>query len=140
MKVRGKKVENGEWIYGEVVTIDGKKIIFPEGSTDFIVDGKEVIPETVTRYSGMDDVNGTPIYEGDIYSTYGGTKRYFVFFINGAFTGGQSKQISSPLGWQAEEDDADGFTGDIEECEFFTSIKVVGNKFEVDKAFNLNMN
>lgn len=139
MKVRGKRKDNGEWIYGEVVTIDGRKLIFPEGSTDFLVDGKEVIPDTVTMYSGLEDVNGTPIYEGDIYISGSGVKRYFVFFVNGAFVGGQSKQITAPLAWQAEED-GDDFTGDMEESEFYTTIEIVGNKFEVDKAFNLNMN
>jgi hypothetical protein len=140
MKVRGKRKDNGEWIYGEVVTIDDKKIIFPEGSTDFLIDGKEVVTGTVTRDSGLKDSKNNPIYEGDVYVSGGRTKKYFVFFVNGAFVGGQSKKMTEPLAWEPEEDDEGGYTGELVESEFFTTIEVVGNKFEVDKSFDLNLN
>ena len=135
MKVRGKRKDNGKWIYGEVYTLNKQKFILPPGCTD----GVEVYPDTVTMCSGLNDKNGTPIYEGDIYTSGESGVKYFVYFISGAFCGGRSKEFTEPLGWTCDEHDK-GFTGELTECEFYSTIEVVGNRFEVDQAFNLNMN
>lgn len=75
---RGKRVDNGEWVYGCFYEskISGCYILVPKIDTRKKKDGSviirdtfdavEVIPETVGQCTGMVSRNGEPIFEGDI--------------------------------------------------------------------------
>lgn len=80
---RGKRIDNGEWEHGclliDYITsqhfihaegngVNESALIRKEGCLKFVV--FEVNPETVCQYTGITDMNGDRIFEGDFVEIY----------------------------------------------------------------------
>ena len=75
---RGKRIADGEWVYGFLLICDERYLIIPETkigcvTTEWLKKGEyafygfvEVDPDTVGEFSGKCDDNDRRIFEGDI--------------------------------------------------------------------------
>ena len=128
IEFRGKREDNGEWIYGVLYqekkpytkTNEIKEVMIVEYRPDLcLVSGapdnnhwwRDVIPETVCQFTGLRDKNGIKIYEGDIieHTISGNISVHEVYFDNEMLEFGLR------------------YSGELFHCQFNDEFELVGN-------------
>lgn len=90
---KAKRKDNNEWVYGYYMQdgLNNSYIIElkQKGDFDYSIGRTyryiEVIPETVSQYTGLDDMNGKKIFENDIVRDIDDDIYYIVSFSYSAF-------------------------------------------------------
>lgn len=72
IKFRGKRLTDGQWVYGEFFHNRGKAFIAQDGVVENPLASwrdYNVQPETVGQFTGLFDAVGKEIYEGDVVTS-----------------------------------------------------------------------
>lgn len=95
IEFRGKRIDNGEWVYGSLITaIVSKKnksintFIKLQDAVETNLETFVVKPESIGQFTGLLDKNGNKIFEGDILkSDIFDSQEFTLEFISGSFNG-----------------------------------------------------
>lgn len=85
---RGKRRDNGKWVYGYLDCDMTQKLVFIRTPREIHTDVDMVDPSTVGQYTGLTDRNGKRIFEGDIVRCVAGmdeAERYKTYIPGGGY-------------------------------------------------------
>lgn len=112
IKFRGQRTLTKQWVYGnlmikreespipETTELYTQHYIVPISGLDYYE--YEVDPSTIGQYTGLKDINGKEIYEGDIVMcvVFGYERHEFpveIVYLNGRFVGHNSDELTEDI-------------------------------------------
>lgn len=86
IRFRGKDKKTGKWVYGDLthskgINADGEQLTYDR----VMVAGYEVEEDTIGQLTGVYDIHGKPVYEGDYIKYVGDDKSYCVKWCDYGF-------------------------------------------------------
>jgi len=95
IKFRGKRADNGEWVYGSFV--------YDEQNDEYYIwrsgEWYKVLPETIGQYTTIDDCKGYELYAGDLFNMDFDMHRIFeICYEFGCFTVHENDRQKGILG------------------------------------------
>lgn len=124
IKYKAKRLDNGEWIEGEISHFENTIWIVPIDHKPFHSGCAEVDPDTICMFTGLKDCDGKEIWEGDMLSNVtNDSPDGIVVFKYGAFS----------LLAKNGRDFCVALTYLLSDKDSLNRFKVVGNKFDKEK-------
>lgn len=117
IKFKAKRLDNGKWIEGTPICIDGK----PYGIMIGEKESPDIDPSTICQFTGLKDCKGNEVWEGDMLSNVtNDSPDGIVVFKYGAFS----------LLAKNGRDFCVALTYLLSEKDSLNRFKVIGNKFD----------
>lgn len=122
------KTKDGEWVYWNELGVINFDLTDTEISLYAHLLNDELMFETVGQYTGLTDMNGKKIFEGDILAEYFGEIYGVVKYGEGSFDGG----ILKYTGFYCESSSIfhDGNLCDESNKDYWNKHQVIGNIYD----------